>query len=89
MLRQWFEGQLHEIGFNLPTSQANFVWLPLGDRTDEFNQRCADVAVAVRPFSGEGVRISIGEQEALERVLAVAKDFSHNWYLAARLRSNN
>lgn len=75
LTRQWFEEQLREIGFELPASQANFVWLPLKDRTDEFNQRCADVAVAVRPFSGEGVRISIGEREPLERVLEVAKDF--------------
>lgn len=75
LTRQWFEDQLKEIGFDLPASQANFVWLPLGDRTDEFNERCAAVAVAVRPFSGEGVRISIGEQDALERVLTVAKDF--------------
>lgn len=75
LTRQWFEEQLREIGFNLPASQANFVWLPLKERTDEFNQRCADVAVAVRPFSGEGVRISIGEREPLERVLDVAKDF--------------
>lgn len=75
LTRQWFEDQLKEIGFDLPASQANFVWLPLGERTDEFNERCAAVAVAVRPFSGEGVRISIGEQDALERVLTVAKDF--------------
>lgn len=73
--RQWFEAELNELGFNLPSSQANFVWLPLSNRTDEFNQRCADVAVAVRPFSGEGVRISIGEREPLFRVLEIAKDF--------------
>lgn len=73
--RQWFEAELYELGFNLPSSQANFVWLPLSNRTDEFNQRCADVAVAVRPFSGEGVRISIGEREPLFRVLEIAKDF--------------
>lgn len=73
--RQWFEAELREIGFDLPPSQANFVWLPLRDRTDEFNEQCAQVAVAVRPFSGEGVRISIGEPDALTRVLTVAKDF--------------
>lgn len=73
--RQWFESELRQIGFDLPTSQANFVWLPIGERTDEFNQRCAEVAVAVRPFTGEGVRISIGEREPLIRVLDVAKDF--------------
>jgi histidinol-phosphate aminotransferase len=74
-LRTWFESQLSEMGFNLPPSQANFVWLPLGDRVDEFTAACATQAVAVRPFSGEGVRISIGEKSALERLLKVLPDF--------------
>ena len=74
-LRTWFESQLSEIGFKLPASQANFVWLPLGDRVDEFTAACATQAVAVRPFSGEGVRISIGEKPALERLLKVLPDF--------------
>lgn len=74
-LRQWFESELIKIGIKLPASQANFVWLPLGDQTDEFVAKCAQVAVAVRPFSGEGVRISIGEKPALERVLNVLSGF--------------
>lgn len=72
-LRTWFEGELEKIGINLPASQANFVWLPLGEQTDEFTAECAKQAVAVRPFSGEGVRISIGEKAALERVLEVLR----------------
>ncbi len=75
-LRVWFESELTKLGFNLPASQANFVWLPLGERTDEFVAECAKVAVAVRPFSGEGVRISIGEKPALERVLNVLSRFN-------------
>ena len=74
-LRTWFESELTKIGFNLPASQANFVWLPLGNRVDEFTAACAAQAVAVSPFSGEGVRISIGEKPALERLLKVLKDF--------------
>lgn len=70
-LRNWFEAELRKLGIDLPPSQANFVWLPLGERTDEFVAKCAEVAVAVRPFSGEGVRISIGEKPALERLLNV------------------
>ena len=70
-LRTWFETELAKPGINLPASQANFVWLPLGDQTDEFTAQCANQAVAVRPFSGEGVRISIGEKPALQRVLDV------------------
>jgi histidinol-phosphate aminotransferase len=75
-LRSWFEEQLTKLGFDLPASQANFVWLPLGDRTDEFVARCADQAISVRPFSGEGVRISIGEKPALERVLNALRGFN-------------
>jgi histidinol-phosphate aminotransferase len=75
-LRSWFEEELKTLGFNLEPSQANFVWLPLGNRTDEFVAKCVDLAVAVRPFPGEGVRISIGEKPALERVLDALSGFN-------------
>ena len=74
--RQWFESELAAIGFDVPPSQANFVWLPLGARTDEFTKACEGIAVAIRPFSGEGVRISIGEREAMQRVIKAAKPFA-------------
>jgi histidinol-phosphate aminotransferase len=73
--RTWFESELTKLGFTLPKSQANFVWLPLGDRVDEFALRSEGIAVSIRPFPGEGVRISIGERQALERVIELAKDF--------------
>lgn len=73
--RVWFESELAKLGFNLPPSQANFVWIPLGDRTEEFALRSEGIAVSIRPFAGEGVRISIGERPALERVIELAKDF--------------
>ena len=73
--RRWFESELATLGFKLPPSQANFVWLPLGDRTEEFALRSEGIAVSIRPFPGEGVRISIGERQALERVIELAKEF--------------
>ena len=73
--RTWFESELTKLGFNLPRSQANFVWIPLGERTEEFALRSEGIAVSIRPFAGEGVRISIGERPALERVIELAKDF--------------
>ena len=73
--RIWFEAELKKLGFNLPTSQANFVWIPMGERTEEFAKRSEGIAVAIRPFPGEGVRISIGERQALERVIELAKEF--------------
>lgn len=73
--REWFEQELRSIGIDVPNSQANFVWLGLGERTEAFAAECAAHAVAVRPFSGEGVRITIGEREPLERVLQILKSF--------------
>jgi len=70
-----FETELANLGFELPPSQANFVWLPLGQRTEEFAARSEGIAVSIRPFPGEGVRISIGERQALERVIELAKEF--------------
>jgi histidinol-phosphate aminotransferase len=59
----------------IPESQANFVWLRLGDRTAEFAAACDAAGVVVRPFAGEGARITVGEPEANDLVLQVAKDF--------------
>ncbi|MEV6977591.1 histidinol-phosphate transaminase [Kitasatospora sp. NPDC093806] len=61
-------------GWEIPDSQANFVWLALGERSQEFAARCAEAGVIVRPFP-EGVRISIGEVEGNSIFLAVAEAF--------------
>jgi histidinol-phosphate aminotransferase len=73
--RVWFESELNKLGYDLQPSQANFVWLPLGQHTEEFALRSEGIAVSIRPFAGEGVRISIGERDALERIIELAKDF--------------
>ena len=50
-------------------------WLPLADRTDAFAEATAAAGVVVRPFSGEGVRVTVGEPAANDRWLAVLRDF--------------
>ncbi|WP_169949751.1 histidinol-phosphate transaminase [Microbispora sp. H11081] len=62
-------------GWTVPPTEANFVWLRLGERTMEFAAQCAAVGVAVRPFAGEGARISIGDSEANDVFLAAAEAF--------------
>jgi histidinol-phosphate aminotransferase len=62
-------------GWDLPDAQGNFVWFPLGDRTMEFAAATEEVGVMVRPFAGDGVRASIGELEANDRLLEVAGRF--------------
>jgi histidinol-phosphate aminotransferase len=67
---------LREQGWtSVPDSQANFVWLRLGDRTGEFAAACEAAGVVVRPFGDEGARVTIGEAEANDLFLTVAKDF--------------
>ena len=66
-------GGLRALGWDVPDSQANFVWLPTGERTDEAAAAFDAADLIVRPFSGDGIRISVGEEESIDRVLAVAK----------------
>jgi histidinol-phosphate aminotransferase len=67
---------LREQGWaHLPDSEANFVWLRLGDRTEAFAAACEAAGVVVRPFAGEGARVTIGEPEANDLFLRVVKGF--------------
>lgn len=69
-----YEGLVGQ-GWTVPETQANFVWLRLGERTVEFAQACEAAGVVVRPFAGEGVRVTIGETEANDLFLKVAEGF--------------
>ncbi len=62
-------------GWEVPPTEANFVWLRLGERTAEFAGHCAGYGVAVRPFPGEGARVSIGDAEANDAFLEAAGSF--------------
>ncbi|GAA1822450.1 histidinol-phosphate transaminase [Luedemannella flava] len=66
-------GKLLPDGVDVPPSQANFVWLPLGERTAAFAQACADAGVIVRAFHPEGVRVTIGTPEENDTFLAAAR----------------
>lgn len=66
-------GGLRAQGWQVPDSQANFVWLPAGERTVEVAAAFDAADLIVRPFPGDGIRISVGEEESIDRVLAVAE----------------
>jgi histidinol-phosphate aminotransferase len=63
---------LRGAGWSVPESQANFVWLATGPDTDAAAAAWEAAGVIVRPFSGEGIRITIGEPEANDTFLEVA-----------------
>ncbi|MBM7858479.1 histidinol-phosphate aminotransferase [Lentzea nigeriaca] len=69
-------GELLAMGYEVPETQANFVWLPLGERTAAFNEHCLTHKVIVRAFAGEGARVTIGEPDENDAFLAAARAFT-------------
>ncbi|RBP68113.1 histidinol-phosphate aminotransferase [Brevibacterium sanguinis] len=72
--RDDFAQALRAQGWEVPQAQGNFVWLPLGELSAAFEDACVEQSVAVRNLE-HGVRISIGEQPGLDRVLDIAAAF--------------
>ncbi|KAA2262174.1 histidinol-phosphate transaminase [Solihabitans fulvus] len=70
-------GELLAAGYEIPETQGNFVWLPLGERTAEFNEHCLSHKVVVRAFVGDGARVTIGEPAENDAFLAAARSFQH------------
>lgn len=68
--------ELLALGYEVPPSQANFVWLPLGSRAVEFAAHALENKVVVRAFDGDGVRVSAGTSEEVDLFLAAAGSFS-------------
>ncbi|HXT88595.1 MAG TPA: histidinol-phosphate transaminase [Trebonia sp.] len=64
-------------GWTVPDTEANFVWLGLGEHTMRFAESCDAAGIAVRPFAGDGARISIGTSAANDAFLAMASAFPH------------
>ena len=64
-------------GWTVPPTEANFVWLRLGEHTAAFAGQCAEAGIAVRPFAPEGARISLGDPESNDAFLAAARAFPH------------
>lgn len=61
-------------GWQVPPSQTNFVWLPLGQHSLEFGEASAEAGVLVRPYGTDGVRITIGDPHENDLFLAFATD---------------
>lgn len=69
--------QLAEHGLPSLPSQANFVWVPLGEESLDFAVRCSARGVLVRPFAGEGVRITVGDPALRPALAGVLGDWGH------------
>jgi histidinol-phosphate aminotransferase len=72
--RSRLTGALRERGFDVSDSQANFVWLPTGERTASLAAALEARAVITRPFAGDGIRVTVGTPEEDDAFLAALDD---------------
>ncbi len=75
--RDRVRNELLSQGWTVPQAEANFVWLPLGERADDFAESCHLEGVSVRPFAPDGVRVTIADPEANDAFLAAAATCRH------------
>jgi histidinol-phosphate aminotransferase len=61
--------ELVATGWQLPDAQANFVYLPIGERTDEIYLGLERRGVVTRPFSNEGIRVTVSTPDENDRFL--------------------
>ncbi|WP_326566372.1 histidinol-phosphate transaminase [Amycolatopsis rhabdoformis] len=80
--RERVRAALLALGFDVPPSETNFLWLPLGSRSQAFAATCAAAGINVRTYADEGVRVTIGAAQDNNVFLAAAEH--HGWMRAAR-----
>ncbi len=66
---------LREAGYTVPPSQANFVWLPLPGRAQEFAKQSANSRIIVRPYGEDGVRVTVAAGHENDAFL----EFAQRW----------
>ena len=74
--RQRLHDELHAAGLPVEPSQANFVWLPVGERAAGFAEHCHGRGVLVRAYPGHGVRVTVGSDEDNALLCAAAREFA-------------
>lgn len=63
-------------GFEVPHTQANFVWLPLGADCSRFTADAAEAGLLVRGFDGAGVRVTVTTPDENDAFLGFATGWS-------------
>jgi histidinol-phosphate aminotransferase len=70
---------LRDAGYTVPPSQANFVWLPLPGRAQEYARAAADSRIIVRPYGEDGVRVTVAAEHENDMFL----EFARSWIATA------
>jgi histidinol-phosphate aminotransferase len=60
------------MGYAVPPTEANFVWLPLGDGATAWAAGCEARGVIVRAYAGSGARVTVGDAAENDKFLDAA-----------------
>jgi histidinol-phosphate aminotransferase len=71
--------ELRDAGYTVPDSQANFVWLPLPGRAQEFAGASADNHIIIRPYGDDGVRVTVAATHENDAFI----EFARRWKRSA------
>lgn len=52
--------EIRSLDIEIPDSQGNFVWLPVGDKAVPLGAALEQRGVITRPYGGDGIRVTIG-----------------------------
>ncbi|MCH9767481.1 MAG: pyridoxal phosphate-dependent aminotransferase [Actinomycetia bacterium] len=66
---------LRDAGYEVPSSQANFVWLPLVGQAQRFAEDAANARIIVRPYGEDGVRVTAASPDENDAFL----EFASGW----------
>lgn len=70
--RSEIEKALAAQGWDLPPAHGNFVWLPTGAQTTAAAEVLEAHGIIARVFPPDGIRVSVGEPESVEKLLQAA-----------------
>lgn len=68
-LRERIAAALANQGVRIPEPQGNFVWLATGEHTVEAGEVLSAHGIVARVFPGDGIRVSVGESESVDKLL--------------------
>jgi histidinol-phosphate aminotransferase len=73
-LRDQVRLALLDRGWRVPEAQGNFLWLATGEHTAAVAEIFLAGGIVTRPLGQDGVRVSIGESQAVDKLLRAAEE---------------
>jgi histidinol-phosphate aminotransferase len=65
-------------GWDVPRPHGNFVWFPTREHTEEAMEVFRSHGIIARAYLPDGVRVTIGEEESVEKLLYASQDIVRN-----------